>query len=369
MKTFSLTPLDAWFFRDGRPYNEKEANQADVPSVFPPPARTLSGAIRAALARANGWSGHGPWTAELNRAFGSGPNELGALQFTGPFLVKDGQPLGPLPRHLLGRTGERWEPVAFLHPDEKTHPTDAGDLNLPVLGFPPGEKPDGLKPAETAWATTQALSTILQGKRPSATGIFMPRELWAHEGRVGLHRDETTLTTGEGALYSPAFVRLRRGVSLGVGIAGVPDALKPDLPPLLPLGGESRLAQCGPWDGNPLPAPPPRESFKPDATGHIRFTAILLTPGGFAAPDLPGAEVVSACMGKPQFIGGWDSLKREPLPLQPFAPAGSVWFCTAATADFAAIHARHGKHLGPHAAHGFGNIVLGQWPTAHIHQL
>ena len=32
MKNFALTPLDAWFFRDGRPYEEKEANQADVVS-------------------------------------------------------------------------------------------------------------------------------------------------------------------------------------------------------------------------------------------------------------------------------------------------------------------------------------------------
>ncbi len=377
MRTFALTPADAWFFRDGRPYNVapikgpdqkspvKEAPQADVPSVFPPPARTLSGALRAALARGNGWSGHGPWTPELNRAFGSGPNELGALQFTGPFLIKDGQSLWPLPRHLLGRTRERWEPIAFLHPDDKTHPTDNGDMNLPVLAAP-GEKADGLKPAEAAWATTHALSTILQGTRPSAADIFMPRELWAHEARVALRRDETRLTTGEGALYSPAYVRLKRGVALGVGIAGVPDALKSDVPPLFPLGGESRLAQCEPWPHDPLPAAPPRDSFKHDDSGCIRFTVILLTPGCFKSPDLPGARVVSACVGKPQFIGGWDSLKREPLPLQPFAAAGSVWFCTAREDEFPSILALHGKHIGPYAAHGFGHIILGHWPTAHI---
>jgi len=38
----SITPQDACFFRDGRPYNYAESNQADVESVFPPSARTLT---------------------------------------------------------------------------------------------------------------------------------------------------------------------------------------------------------------------------------------------------------------------------------------------------------------------------------------
>lgn len=363
MKTYALSPADAWFFRDGRPYNEKESNQADVASLFPPPARTLSGALRAALARANGWSGHGPWTHALNAAFGSGPDNLGRLQFTCPFLIKDGQPLWPFPRHLLGRAREKsWLPIAFLRPDERTCPTDAGDLNLPVLALPAGEKADGLKPAESAWVTTVALRTILAGEMPAAADTLVPSQLWAHEPRVGLRRDENTLTTGEGALYSPAYVRLRKGVSLGVGIAGVPADLKADLPPIFPLGGESRLAHCDPWPHDPLPAAPPVTAFETDHDGLVRFTVILLTPGGFREPPLPGANVVSACVGKPQLIGGWDSLRCEPLPLQPFAPAGSVWFCTAPATGFPALHAQHGKYLGQHAAHGFGQVLIGRWP-------
>ena len=359
MKTIALTPMDAWFFRDGRPYNEKETNQADVPSVFPPPARTLSGALRAALAQANGG-----WNAHLNEVFGSGPNELGALQFTGPFLINNGQALWPLPRHVLGYAKDGWEPAAFLRPDEETTHCDAGEIKLPIIALPADKKAEGLKPAETSWITASALGALLSGKLPAAADIFAPSKLWALEARVGLRRDETKLTAGEGALYSPAYVRLHKGISLGMGIAGVPDDINAHVPSLFPLGGESRLAQCDDWAHEPLPAPPPRESFKADAAGCIRFTIILLTPGCFKAPSLPGAEIISACVGKPQFIGGWDSLKREPLPLQPFAPAGSVWFCTTGKADFAAIHSKHGTHLGPHTAHGFGQIVIGHWPSS-----
>lgn len=358
MKTFSLTPADAWFFRDGRPYNAQETNQADVPSVFPPPARTLSGALRAALAQLNGG-----WTPHLNEVFGSGPNDLGALQLTGPFLIKDGQALWPLPRHVLGRTVEKWQPAAFLRPDEKTTPCDAGKLNLPVIALPPAQR-SGLKPAETSWITTAGLSNLLGGTLPAAADIFSPKDLWAHEPRVGLVRDEKTLTTGEGALYSPAYVRLKKGVLLGVSIAGVPSDLKADIPPLFPLGGESRLAQCDAWPHSALPSAPSLASFKPDTMGRIAFKIILLTPGAFQKPTLSGAEIISACVSKPQMIGGWDSLQRAPLPLQPFAPAGSVWFCTASAADFPAIHAQHGKHHGPHAAHGFGQIIIGHWPQS-----
>ncbi len=362
MKTFSLNPQDAWFFRDGRPYNKEESNQADVSSVFPPPARTLSGAFRAALARANGWNGKGAWSEALNSSLGNGPDDLGPLQFSGPFLIKDGQALWPLPRLILGRAGECWLPSAFLCPDKVTLATDAGDLNLPLLALRAGETADGLKPAETSWATASALGAILNGNLPQASEIFPPGALWEHESRVGLHRDEIKLTTGEGALYSPAYVRLKKGVALGVGLEGLAETLSSSIPSLFPLGGESRLAQCDPWPHDPLPVAPPLNSFRPDQNGYLSFAVILLTPGAFREPPIPGVGIVSACLGKPQLIGGWNSVAREPLPLKPHAPAGSVWFCQIRETDFPAIHSLHGSHIGPHASHGFGQIILGHWP-------
>lgn len=373
MKAYALTPQDAWFFRDGRPYNLGESNQSDVVSLFPPPTRTITGAIRAALARQNRWNGKpGQWPPDVTATLGDGPNNLGKLQFTGPFIIyqadKDspGQALWPLPRHVLGLAEEapeetddkkhRWVPKAFLCPGSKRYFTDVSEepIYLPEIS---GKKEDSLKPNESAWIAVEGINRILDGELPQQESVYLPSKLWKLEARVGLQRN----SDGKNDLYSPSFVRLTKETALGIAFSGA-ENLKGGLPLLFPLGGESRLAQCESWTGDLLPAVPPRESFIPDETGRIRFAVILLTPGGFREPPLPGATIISACQGKPVLIGGWDSLKREPLPLRPFTPPGSVWFCTADQADFASIHAHHGKHIDSHTAHGFGQIVIGHWP-------
>jgi CRISPR-associated protein Cmr3 len=369
---FSITPQDAWFFRDGRPYNHRESNQFGVQSVFPPPARTLTGGLRAALARANGWDGKpGGWPSNITNCLGDGPNNLGKLQFTGPFLIREkegsgSEALWPIPRHLLGCTHEgHWKPSAFLQPDEKETETDNGRCRLPRVLLPAGQRPDGLKPAGTAWITTPGLTTILAGKNPQAEMIHQQHTLWKFESRVGLQRDAATLNVGEGDLYSPIYVRLCRKVGLGVGLEGLPNNMN-GLPSIFPFGGESRLAQAESWHGNPLPNCPPNNAFIPDGNGVVRFIVVLLTHGRFRDPApllSSGAKIISACVDKPQLIGGWDSLKNEPLPLEPFHPAGSVWFCEAPAAELPNILAQHGKWLGEYSAHGFGQIAIGLWPS------
>lgn len=372
MQYYALTPQDAWFFRDGRPYNHGESNQTDVESRFPPPARTLTGALRAALARASGWNGQpGGWPKDVTEAFGHGPNDLGTLQFNGPFLVRGhgaghGDALWPLPRHLLGRTESgRWVPAAFLRPADRPTETDRGTLHLPEILLPANER-SGLKPAETAWVTCGGLTDILAGRLPDANAVLKTHDLWRAESRVGLRRDANTLTVDEGNLYSPTYVRLCHGVSLGIGFSASSD-LRSRLPDLFPLGGESRLAQCEAWSGEPLPAAPDASALGSDAKGVTQFIVVLLTPARHATTRSPvdGAEVVSACLGKPVFIGGWNSLTREPLPLEPFLPAGSVWFCRAGVGTVRQVLSRQGGWIGRYTRHGFGRIAIGCWPQPH----
>jgi CRISPR-associated protein Cmr3 len=385
----SLQPIDAWFFRDGRPYDQEESTQAWVESQFPPPAPTVIGALRLALARAQGFSGLGSWNPALAAVLGDGPDDLGALRFVGPRLRRRDEELFPLPRHVLGelaRVGAQeddrptsWVARDLLAPAAMPGACDLdGSAEHPVwLPQPTGMSGLERVPGHRAdqWVTATGLARVLAGRLPEASQIAGADALWRLEPRVGLERAWPTRTARQGALYSPSYVRLGRHVSLAVGISGVPDGWS--LPSTLTLGGEGRMAYCDGLD-RPLSLPAcPAEAFRQASAGRRRLAVILLTPAclmspqdepawprpGEPLPGLSGTRVVSACMDRPLLIGGWDGRRRQPLPLRPFAPAGSVWFCELDDdADLDEVLARHGDHIGRDTAYGFGQIALGVWP-------
>lgn len=138
------------------------------------------------------------------------------------------------------------------------------------------------------------------------------------------------------------------------------------------FGGEGRMAYCD-SSTSPLPLPTaPTDSIQQS----LQFTVTLLTPlflpadasgrhkhplPGDVLPGLSGSRVVSAWVGKPIQIGGWNSLHREPLPLRAYLPAGSTWFCETKLEAIDAILDMHGKCIGDQTQHGLGQIALGAW--------
>jgi CRISPR-associated protein Cmr3 len=396
-----LSPVDAWFFRDGRPYNASESNQTDVVSLFPPPATTLVGAIRAALARSKGWDGRSNWdnNKTLAEVLGKSFDDLGALSFRGPWLVRSEDNcktefLFPMPLHVLGelraKTPEEqareniesseddallWEPHCLLTPPGHTSLCDLGDVRLPV---PHQKTANGLKEPSSLWVTQTGLELILKGQLPGLSHIVAADRLWKHEVRVGLQRCEETRTTKEGALYSPRFVRLKRGVSVVMSVTGLPGDWQ--VPELLPLGGEGRLADC--QSHQPLDFP---DVLKAPTDGQrsgdqsFRIAVVLLTPllpddgeksRGLVVVPSPGQKffqtegttVISACVGKPLSLGGWNSLERRPLDLRPVVPAGSVWFLEVDNLPAFAESAANG--FGLKTKYGFGQVAIGVWPQS-----
>ncbi len=378
-RTILLRPVDAWFFRDGRPYNKEEAAQADVPTLFPPWAPTVVGTIRAALASGQGWNGRGRWAEGLNPVLGNGFEELGQLQFQGPFLVRNGEWLFPVPLHLRGgaaehpvETAPRWSPAAFLAPSAgiPLFDSDLGLVPLPVPVKPRGWRGPLAEPSDM-WITATGYGSILRGKMPDAATLLPSSALWKAEQRVGLARHPESRAAEEGALYGPTYVRLEQDVALALVVQGIP----PDweLPGLIAFGGESRMAHC---ESAVQELPLPQEPLDMIRASN-RFTVSLLTPlclpsdpSQRLAPPMPqrpfpglaGSKVVSACVGKPIPIGGWDSLDRRPLPLVPCLPPGSTWFCAADPAALDSLLAWHGRRVGERTPFGFGQIALGAWP-------
>ncbi len=360
-------PVDTLFFRDGTPFSSGSASQADVGGMFPPPPPSLTGAIRAALGRANGWDGLGRWDSDMAAVLGDGPTEMGKLSVAGPFVVRGGEVLYPAPRHLVGmvRNGS-WVPVGFSTPGNEPLLCDLGEVRLPVMPMAEGEERP--KPASGLWLTSNGLSTVARGALPSPGDLVPEKELWTAERRVGIARDRTTRTVEQGKLFSTIHVRLRRGVAVGALVEGVPpDWQVPDGEAVL-LGGETRLATWRRWEPVTAEGPPAADI---EAAGRVALLAVTpldagegLEPG-CGVPGLEGLRLVSACCDRPFPIGGWDSLERAPLPLHGVLPAGSVLFCEAGQSDLLSwLPAGANPYLraGCRTSQGFGVLFPMTWP-------
>jgi CRISPR-associated protein Cmr3 len=365
--TFKITPVDSWFFRDGRPFNLGETH-SDLKSLFPPFGPTIVGAIRASLARDMGWNGKGSWNGKIKRILGDG-QRLGDLRFKGPYLIRmvDNQEemLFPAPLHLLGQPPKeedgQWSRITKLIPGKGVDCDLGDDVRLPRA-----DNTTGLKSLYGCYLNAKDFRKVLEGVDLCGIAPIAPEQLWNFDFSVGIKRKFETRTAENGALYSAYRVRLRPGVGLAVQLDGLGAEIK--VASTMPLGGESRMANVEILKEQlSLPVAP---ETRPSDDGKTRFAVIHLTPGYFEGnwpgpgevlSGISGVKVVSACMERPVRIGGWDSLNKEPMPLRPFLPPGTTWFCEAETCPNETIQDLHGHHIGRLFELGFGQIVIGSW--------
>lgn len=360
MNYLKLTPLDSWFFRDSRPFHQGEAS-ADIESIFPPSAFTVVGAIRAYHASKMGWR-DGKWNERITRVLGDGYN-LGSLRFRGPFLgreTSDGvEPLFPVPLHLLGKFEEgKGHELRLLAPGDWIE-CDLGKVRLPT-----SKGIEGMKTLMRHYLTTNNLKKVLQGSLDDLE-IVDSKDLWGTEYTVGLARDEMSRTAKEGYLYSSCKIRLKERACLLIGIYGLKDDIEG--PFIMPMGGESRMAMGERIEiTNDLFSN--KELQMEPKSQYLKFTVTHLTPAwldrwpgpGQSLPGIPGT-VISACMERPLHIGGWDSVKKEPVALKPFIRPGSTWFCEADVDHREAVLRLHGSKIGEHTGFGFGEVAIGAW--------
>jgi CRISPR-associated protein Cmr3 len=364
---FRLTPIDTWFFRDGRPF-EMGALQSDAESLFPPPARTLVGALRLALARGQGYlPGPKKWDAKIAEVLGDGPHALGKLRFSGPYFIQGDEVLYPFPAHIVGEwikdeNDKKFEPRSFLQPGKEVL-TDLGTVRLPELKTKDVARQSG----QGLFLRRSGYEKVLRGTLPGASEIVLPDALYAHEDRIGLMRNEGTRTAKHGHLYRTRHIRLLRDVGILMSVLGLPESWTKACPRLITLGGENRLAELETMQNALRPLAAPVNEIQ--RSGNLTVT--LLTPLSLAGATMPragerfadwdGVTVVSACLDKPFVLGGWDGDKRESLPLQPYLPPGSTWFCTVDEFAKDWLEQRSRGCVGAEGAWGFGAVALGTW--------
>ncbi len=364
MKGFEFVQVDTWFFRDASPFPAGSAAQNDVGGLFPPFPPTVSGALRAAYARANGWSGEmGKWGPDLDRKLGTGIADPGELGIVGPFVLLDRQPLFEVPASLYKLEGDG-NTLLLACPGTPIECDLGKSVRLPHVD---AGRPGRLIGVSGCMMNAQGLAAVLRGEAPEPSALVEVDDLWATEARIGLELDFESRTARQGMLFGTRHIRLRRNVSLGVLQTNLPDGLDSPSGQLCTLGGESRLAELADWEWDPKVLRAGLESAS-ERISLVALTPLCISPeavkGQRDIDGLEGVRVVSACTSGWVRVGGWDSVNSVPVDLRSCLSPGSVLFCEVSRPEIVqqGLGRRDGiPQIGDLQAHGFGGVAIGSW--------
>ncbi len=381
MTTVCFTAMDTWFFRETRPHDATGASELN--SLFPPPMRTLLGAVRSFIGESIkiDWQAYsqGDGTAhsidglDFKAAVGDSEN-LGELSVRGVFINKNKQRLYPVPFYLMHKEDE-----LIRLQIGNTVECDLGDVRLPEL--PEGKK--GFKNMEQSWIDSQGMQALLKGKQlPDKKQIYSQKQLVTPEARLGIARNNETRSVIEGQLYQTRHIRLADDVKIELNLQGLDEKLAEKLKQndIVRLGGEGRMAS--------LSVSQMLEKMPFIKTNTAPLTKIILhfiSPAYFDGEMFPaefvkktvgeqtvwqgtleGIELAieAAVIGKVHREGGWDMQKHQPRSVKSYIPAGSAWFCTVLDNSLTSaevVQALHEKCIGQEQQWGRGQILIGQW--------
>jgi len=377
-KTIYFSALDTLFFRESRPFDT--IGGSELSSVFPPPPRTVLGALRSAIGDELGadwraFSKNEDYTVKgkkLRTLIGYG-NDLGELTLDGLWLSQDGERLYPAPLFLLHRAGE--ESFYKRLRIGNAIKTNLGTTHLPIAP----QKNQGYHRLESAWLTRAGLESVLSGGLPSQKTLHLQSDLLKRESRLGIARDNSKRTVEKGLLYQTCHVRPNAGLAIDADISGLNEEINIDNS-VVRLGGEGRMAGIK-LANRPTLAKAPKTT---EATRGVIL--VLLTPARFGAGKngwLPpnfkhhkeneldvwrghvhGIALTLRCavLGKAEREGGWDVAEGKPRDVLSLIPSGSCYYCTVDDGNIsAAIASLHGKPLGEDQQYGRGVIGCGLW--------
>ena len=158
------------------------------------------------------------------------------------------------------------------------------------------------------------------------------------EAKIGIKREQITRTVEEGYLYKVNYIRLAKDLEnkldFVIDLKFDNDALPFPEEGIIKLGGEGKAATFKKIEGKPsFLEYSNREIIKSLINKEKKFKIILNTPAVFKngwKPDLKrfglNAKLVTAILGKPLSIGGWDMEKMQAKPMYKLVPAGSVFY-------------------------------------------
>ncbi|PJK08739.1 hypothetical protein CO610_04850 [Lysobacteraceae bacterium NML95-0200] len=347
MLVCNFTPFDTWFFRESRPHGSIGSNE--LGSVFPPPVRTLAGALRTLIGDTWHQRNGSDWRSfneqsPLAQIIGFG-DDLGSLRLQGPFIALDEKRLYPAPANLMCKQQGDTKHYFLLELGAPMQ-CDLGRVRLPQ--FP--SKVDGLEelagsaPVENAWLTHAGMQAVLNGNAPEPGDVIESNQLFQQEPRLGIGRDNSSHFVKDGLLYQTRHLRLQPGVSVQLYLHGLQDASLLPERSVIRLGGEGRQAALQVSRQNQMELPQAKVTSKSCAVLYA-LTPMPCADGlpagipqGFQAVKhneadvwegrLNGQSLRILAVACPRVLreGGWDLASHKARPVQSLLAPGSVLY-------------------------------------------
>jgi len=368
-----LRPLDTLFFRDGKSFTGGDDTWAET--IFPPLPSVVYGAMRSCYMTYNGGL-EKFLNGELADKIGT-PVEPGGFGIKAVYLHNAEGLLLPVPLDMLkGTRKENGKDKEFL---KTLRITNADNLlwfdnhllgqRLAAFGM------DAAESSNRDFLNGIDLYACLSLKNSEYVSFKNLGELVCDEPKIGIKRSRQSHSSEEGYLYRANMVRFKmEDLSVMVDFAGLDDFPEQGL---LKLGGEAKTASFKKVDvaGAVMDYDSIKE-IKNRIGQNKLFKIYFASPSIFKGGWLPEAldektmtwgfnglklQLLTAALGAPINIVGWDIQKKAPKPMYKAVPAGSVYyFRLSEGTPEQVIKVLHHQNISDYyAEQGFGFCLVG----------
>ena len=352
-----IEPIDTLFFRDGKPFSM--GDQAAAFGIFPPYPSTVYGAIRTGIISQNqGLSSFyaGGMADEIGTTDDSSSASF-KLKGVFPYSINDDYLYFPAPLDLVTDKDKKRAKITEI---KKGAPFST---NMKIDHY--------LFPFEMEKATSvnghYITHTDFMSYLNSTQNEFdiYPEKIFCRvEYKTGIKIDSRTKTVEEGNLYRVGMRRFEKDFGLACDVKGISSLQKEGV---LKLGGEGKTVR---YHTSEFQLPDTRETVvkRIKKTGIIKIyfaTPTIFKKGWVPAEKIINGpdyklELITASIGSPVSIGGWNMAKGGHKTMMRGVPAGSVYYFKILDGDVENIYRHlHYRNISERANEGFGLIILG----------
>lgn len=320
-----IDAIDTLFFKDGKPFSMGEETWAD--GIFPPPPSVIYGAITSSILSAK---------PELSNRL-SDSTIFDDVIITDIYYRVKNSIHYPMPLDIVYKKNKSKKEVntenrtkeykVSLINGNQRNTLSSISQNISVIN-----STEEVENLENAVLNDSKLSDYLNGFLDEKE--FVCRKLsdnFITESKVGIGRDNLTHTTEESKLYR---VGMRRPKDLSIIVELADTELTKELTKFIKLGAEGKIAKLSEQKDiyNPI--------LVKNSEGK-EFKLYLKTPAFFESGWLPSwinketlvgekegikIKLITAFIGKPISIGGFDMYNKVPKPMRKAVPSGSVYY-------------------------------------------